>query len=150
MITRRNFMQSGILAAIGSCTLGLTGKVFGQTLLADDLFLIPPESLNDPILTLTSEHFVPFINTTFQFRHSQIPGNIILRLVDVHRPKINNSDKGVRGESYSLLFDAERTIHVEQLIYDVSHNGLGKFSLFIAPVLPEPNLYEAVVNRLSR
>ena len=155
MINRRNFIQVGALAAVGAYSLGLTGKVFGQKSIADDSFIIPSGILGDPVLTFSSEHFEPFINTTFQIKNPLLlPRRTVdLQLIQVKKTESKfNKEEGIRGNSYSLLFKAERpsAVRIEQSIYEFSHGGLGKFSLFIAPVLPEPNIYEAVINHLSR
>lgn len=154
MITRRNFIQVGSLAAVGAYSLGLTGRVFGQKSIEDNSFIIPSGILEDPVLTFSSEHFEPFINTTFQIRNPQLMRRTVdLQLIQVKKTESEfNKAEGIRGSSYSLLFKAERpsAARIEQSIYEFSHGGLGKFSLFIAPVLPEPNIYEAVINHLSR
>lgn len=152
MITRRNFIQIGTLAAVGGYSLGLTGKIFGQMSGLDDSFILPSDILGDPVLTFSSEHFESFINTIFQIQNPQTRSRSVdLRLIQVKKwqSKFNRA-KGLRGESYSLLFEAERSAPIEQSIYEFSHGGLGKFSLFVAPVSPEPNRYEAVINHLSR
>lgn len=151
MINRRNFIKVSALAAIGTYSSGIGSKVFGQIQLPDDSYLIPPKSLGDPVLSFTSEHFAPFINTSFQINRPQAQKSANLRLVQVRNTQSRfKAAESIRGESYSLLFESEGSRRIEPAIYDFSHTGLGRFSIFISPVTSEPNLYEAVISHLNR
>ncbi len=80
----------------------------------DDSFIIPSDILGDPILTFSSEHFESFINTSFQIQNPQIRRITELRLIQVKKWQSKfNSAKGLRGESYSLLFEAERAAPIK-------------------------------------
>jgi hypothetical protein len=53
-------------------------------------------------------------------------------------------------ESFSLLFTGAKDGELEQNVYDVSHNALGDFALFLVPVGRDAEgcKYEAVFNNL--
>lgn len=66
MITRRHFIEMFGLTAVAGLSLTPIGKVFAQTAQTDELFLIPGESMSDPVYLFTSNHFKPFINSDFK------------------------------------------------------------------------------------
>jgi hypothetical protein len=145
MISRRNFIKFGALSTIGGFALGIPGKLFGKTPGAGGLNL-----LSNSASIYTSKSFAPFVNTNFQIRHEDIEGYKNLRLLEVK--DLNNQAnnlKGFTGESFSLLFKSTNTGQIEGKVYAVSHDSLGEFSLFIAPVTIEPDHYEAVIFRLN-
>lgn len=149
MITRRDFIQTLGFAAIAGASLNLGGSAFGQTLKTGDLYLLPTESLSDPLLYLTGEHFTPFIDTEFQIRLEGSRRAETLRLIGIKefRSKANDA-KGVQGSSFSLLFENTREAQLAQNVFEFSHAALGTFTLFLSPVNKEPNRYEAVINHL--
>jgi hypothetical protein len=149
MITRRNFIQTLGLAAVAGVSLNLGSTAFGQTLQADDLFLVPTESMSDPLLSFTSGHFTPFINTDFQIRRAGSRRTETLKLIDVKdfQSKANQA-KSVQGDSFSLMFSNTRATKLVGQSFEFSHPALGTFTLFLSPVNKEPNQYEAIINHL--
>jgi hypothetical protein len=149
MITRRNFIEMLGLTTAGALALNLSGKAFAQTHDANKLFSLPPESLSDPVLSFTSAHFTPFIDTDFQVKEAGAAQTETLRLLDVKEvPLKANLAKGVQGDSFSLLFDNTRAAKFDGNNFEFSHPSLGAFTLALMPVTAEPNLYEAVINHL--
>ena len=149
MISRRSFIKTGAVAAVSGYVLGSTDNLLGQ-MLQNDGMIIPSESLSDPLLTFVSEHFKPFVNTNFKLQSSEMDDYQTLRLIEVKDTKLkSNMLKGYKGESFSLFFESNSKMPIEGKTYDISHNGLGEFSLFIQPVTSEPNLYEAIINRIN-
>lgn len=151
MITRRNFIHAlGLVTAAGA-TLNLSGAAFGQTASSDNYFPIPGESLNDPVLSFTSAHFTPFINTDFEIRQENSRRKESLRLLNVKdlERKINMAD-GIQGDSFSLLFFSPREAMLKAGQFEFTHFSLGIFTLTINPVSADPNRYEAVINHLRR
>ena len=151
MITRRNFIHSIGLASVAAVTLNLSGTAFGQKSNESGYFSIPAESLTDPVLSLKSEHFTPFINTDFEIRHENLRRTEILRLLNVKElERKANQAEGVQGDSFSLMFFSPRGKKIESGQFEFSHFSLGAFSLTISRVSAEPNRYEAVINHLQR
>lgn len=150
MTTRRNFLRFGALAAVGSMFSGLGSKAFGQVFESGDVNLLPGQTIGDPLLTLRFEHFQPFVNTVFEIRNSRLRKGTTLWLKQVkeHFSKFNQSE-GHNIESFSLSFEPVDGTQIPAGIYEFDHAGLGKFSLFVAPVSPDPNCYEAVITRLN-
>ena len=148
MITRRNFIQKlGLTAIAAGASLNIGGRAFGQMLKADDLFLIPSESMSNPLLTFTSADFTPFINTDFQVRQEGLRRTELLRLIDVKDFQNGDSQRKIsQGNSFSLMFYNTRSAKIVQNQLEFSHSVLGKFTLFLAPVNKEPNRYEAIIN----
>ena len=137
------------LTAVGGVSLLMAGKAFGQTFKSDDLFALPSESLSDPVLSFTSAHFTPFINTRFEARLAggrRTERLILLNVKEVERKA--NQAKGVQGDSFSLMFASERATKIEQARFEFSHPALGAFQLTLMPVSAEPNRYEVVINHL--
>lgn len=149
MITRRNFIQKLGLTAVVGASLTAGGAAFGQTLKTDDLFALPPETLSNPVLSFTSAHFTPFIGTDFQLRQQGKRRTETLTLLKVDEiQRKNNLEKGIQGESFSLLFSNTSETKLAGQSFELSHPAFGVFTLFLSPVNKEPNLFEAIINHL--
>ena len=150
MITRRNFIEMLGLTTVGGLSLTLAGKkAFGQTFQSDDLFPLPSASLYDPLMTFTSAHFTPFINSEFPARLEgarRIERLMLLEVKELERKK--NLEKGFTGESFSLMFANQRAAPLAGNRLEFNHPSLGEFSLTLVPVSAEPNRYEAIINHL--
>lgn len=143
-LTRRHFV--GIAGA--TLTAGLvTGRVLGQQAVANGLFPIPVESMNDPLNYLQMEHFVPFAGTTFRAVKGDEVVNLDLLSVD-RGPKASRTTRAGRGAAFSLLFRSLPGLSGG--IYSFDHATLGRFSMFVSPVGLAGTKYEAVVNRNSQ
>lgn len=148
MITRRNFIQTLGLTAVAGASLNLGGKAFGQNK-SDDLFSLPSESLSNPVLSFTSAHFTPFINTDFQAVQEGMRRTETLRLLNVKEVLLKeNLAKNVQGISFSLMFAATGQTKITGNNFEFSHPSLGAFALVLMPVSAEPNRYEAIINHL--
>ena len=135
MITRRNFIQALGLATIAGAAINLNSTVLGQTRKSNDLFPIPEEILSDPVLSFTSAHFIPFINTDFEVRQENMRRVESLRLLDVREvERKSNLANGVKGNCFSLLFFNPRGAKLKTGQFEFSHFSLGNFTLTISPV----------------
>ena len=149
MITRRNFIEMFGITAVAGLMLNSPVNIFGQRRDTGDSFLIPPESMSDPVFSFTSAHFTPFINTDFEIRQEGEQGTETLRLLDVKEVQRKaNLAKGVQGDSFSLMFSNTRGTKLAGDSFEFSHPSLGLFKLNLLPVSAEPNRYEAVINHL--
>lgn len=150
MINRRNFIGLLGLTTVSGASLNLAGKAFGQEKLSsDELFSLPPESLSDPILSFTSAHFMPFVDTDFEVRQNGARRVETIKLLNVKEVlRKENMAKGVAGDSFSLMFAGTRRTNLSAGSFEFSHPSLGAFTLALMPVSAEPNRFEAVINHL--
>jgi hypothetical protein len=151
MFTRRNFIQALGLASVAGVAINLCGTALGQTSKSMDWFPIPAESISDPVLSFTSEHFLPFINTDFQIRQENSRRTETVRLLDVKEiTRKANLAEGIQGDCFSLLFYSLRGTKLKSGQFEFTHFSLGTFNLTMMPVSAEPNRYEAVINHQRR
>lgn len=149
MITRRNFIGLLGLATVSGASLNLAGKAFGQKLSPNELFSLPAESLSDPVLSFTSAHFTPFVNTEFAVRQNGARRVETVKLLNVKEMQSQgNMAKGIGGDSFSLMFSGMRRTKLAAGSFEFSHPSLGAFTLVLMPVSAEPNRYEAIINHL--
>jgi len=148
-VSRRKFLLfSG--AAVLSAAIVLPGQnIFGQSLISDKLFSLPPESTNDALNYLRREHFESVVNTFFQFQTDE--GRAFrLQLLSVENlRREENERQGYSGESFSLIFESSKKSKIAQQNFQVNHDTLGQFMLFIVPVGLKGNRYEAIINRID-
>ncbi len=137
MISRRKFVKFGALAAAGGYVIGLPGKLYGSVSGARSTGFV------------SAEHLVPFINSKFRFRHSEMKGSKVLRLLEVKNMKPKTAALGAKKcDSFSLFFQSEDAEKIEGKIYEISHERAGEMSLFVSPVTPNRNYYEAIISRV--
>jgi len=148
-INRRKFFVKSGIAALGAVVVLPSANIFGQTSETGKSFPIPSDSTNDPFVYLSREHFESVVNTIFQF-HPAEGRAFKLQLIAAEDSSLKaNVEQGMTGKSFSLLFENGGKTRFPQGIYEVSHDTLGRFSLFIAPVGLRGTRYEAIVNRVN-
>ena len=126
-----------------------SNNLFGQTVKTENVFPIPSESSGDALNYLRREHFEALVNTDFDFQPDEgRPFNLKLLQVE-NLSRTANEKQGFRGDSFSLLFEGSQKAKIPQGVFQVNHDLLGKFSLFIVPVGLRGNRYEAIVNRIN-
>jgi hypothetical protein len=107
------------------------------------------DSMLHPGGTPGLEEFRRFLNTRFTVQTGG--GQAILTLVQaVKSPSVTVSPEMAGNENFTLLFHGARHSRLSQNTYAFEHSGLGRFSIFIAPVgLPAEthHCYEAVFSR---
>ena len=93
---------------------------------------------------LTRDRFYECLNTSFRLVEGPQAG-LALNLVQVS--ELRTSPK---YEMFSLLFDGPAEYPLQQRIYQLENDRLGKMELFLVPVGREKEVfhYEAVFNRL--
>ena len=130
------------------------GSVFGQHPSAeqDGLFKVPVESQAD--YRLTEETFLQYINTRFRIQISPLTA-VNLELIRVSRRAPSSSAKPAKTpklDCFSVVFRGPSKTALESKTYQVEHNQMGAFDLFIGPVNEhsKQRLYEAVFNRLEQ
>jgi hypothetical protein len=148
-ISRRKFFRNAGIAAFASAVLLPPPKIFGQTLQSERFFPIPPESTNDPFNYLRRDHFVAVVNSVFRFQSAE-GRSFNLQLIAADDLSLGaNAKQGMTGESFSLLFEGSKKSKIPQGEYEVAHDSLGAFRLFIVPVGLRGNRYEAIINRIN-
>jgi len=148
-ITRRNFLLYSGAAALSATVVLPSKNVFGQSFKTEPLFPIPPESTDDALNYLRREHFEALVNTVFEFQ-SDDGRNSNLNLILVENLTLRaNQKQGLTGDGFSLLFEGSKKAKIRQGVYQVKHDLLGKFSLFIVPVGLRVDRYEAIINRIN-
>jgi hypothetical protein len=141
-LSRRHFIGVAGVAAVA----GLATSAAAQSRdVAGGLFPIPVSASDDPLTYLTSEHFTPFIGTSFRGRGSSGTAAFTLIAVD------DNAAKG-RTETvtngYTLIFSARGRAADD--IYTFDHASLGKLRLFISGFGLAGSKYQAIINRLKQ
>jgi hypothetical protein len=148
-ISRRKFLLNSGAAAFSAAIILPGQNIFGQTAINEQAYAIPPESTNDALNYLRREHFESVVNTFFQFQTEE-GRNLKLQLLAIENLRREENDQqGFGGESFSLLFEGTKKSKIAQGNYQVSHDTLGQFMLFIVPVGLRGNRYEAIINRIN-
>jgi hypothetical protein len=96
-------------------------------------------------LEFTEEEFSKHLNTKFKVRRDD--GSIDLELVEVRPYSIKtNEEKGM--SRFSLLFDGPSDAALSQASYQVDHQEMGTFDIFLVPIAASEKgfSYEAVFN----
>ena len=94
---------------------------------------------------LVARHFQPHEGTVFRLLVDGEPGPR-LRLTEITIVPADGD-----GRSFSLVFRQEDGRPFIQRMYDLRHEGMGDVSVFLVPLLPDPDgraYYESVFNRL--
>ena|SRR5215216_4606513 len=74
------------------------------------------------------------------------------KIVELEMVEAKDLGSNKRQERFSLLFRGPLDVALEQRIYNIEHDRMGSFDLFIVPVgiYESGRDYEAVFNRLIR
>jgi hypothetical protein len=74
------------------------------------------------------------------------------KVVEVELIEVSELRENQRQERFSLLFRGPRETLLPQQLYNLRHESLGEFELFLVPVAEAPDgfVYEAVFNRLRK
>ena len=156
-ISRRFFLKSGTLTAIAAGVVSRPNLLaFGQrrTQSTNIGYQIPIKAQQQPTFMFTRATFDPYVGGIFQAPDAR--GKMVsLTLLSATSNKPSATTKISTGtkretDSFSLMFQAARTLPEFTSIHTVSHPALGKFDLFLTPH-PQAGggmLYEAVFNHI--
>ena len=89
--------------------------------------------------------YVPLVGTAFEV-HRPEGGAVGVELVDA------TELPGGGGECFSLVFRGQADASLDQRTYQMEHDSLGEFPLFLVPIGPAEDgrpRFEAVINRLG-
>ncbi len=153
-LSRREFVRLGSLSALSAgLTLGIIESAFGQKGSGNNQsgFAIPYESQLDPLFHMGKATFTQHLNTRFVID----PGytfpveTILIEVKDLRSAAARK--RNVSGQDCFLLtFRAHNENLVKQGTYQVKHDALGTFELFVVPFKNNDGVlfFEAVINRL--
>jgi len=125
-------------------------------------FDIPKEALNDPVASLSSSKFEPYLWQWFRILKNGLePADI--RLIEISErtspiairtAKIGDTDAAAvkaSADSFSIVFFGYRP-QLKQEVYTFKHAVLGTFDLLLVPIGKDQTgfYYEAVFNRLVK
>ena len=152
-VTRRQFLSTGTLVGLSAVfpTDGII-SVFAQQPDAGqhEHFKVPPEIQPDE--RLTEENFSRYLNSDFRFSTSPFTA-VSLQLVNVKRWEASDTPQAQKTklDSFSVLFKGPQKPALESNVYQVTHDGMGTFELFISPVndRKKQRIYQAVFTRFS-
>jgi hypothetical protein len=141
MKTRRRFLLDGSAILLGAM---FTPVTFAST------WFRPMKAVSVADLHLST--FEPHLNTLFAVKLAD-GQELGLELAAVHSNDRKKSEAhGDDGERFSLVFRGPREKLIGQGMYAFAHPGIGRFELFIVPVVSRDQSrasYEAVFNRLG-
>ena len=151
-VSRRQFLSTGTLVSLSAVFPGQgIISVFAQQPEAGQhgQFKVPPEIQADE--RLTEENFSRYLYSEFRFSTSPFTA-VSLQLVNVKRwaPDTPQAQK-TKLDSFSVLFKGPRKTALESNTYQVTHDWMGTFELFISPVndRKKERIYQAVFNRFQ-
>ena len=142
-ISRRNFFKIGGLSAVTAFVLGK--PAFGQT------GAVGRSVLADQLAGLLGRDFRAQIGSTFNFYAGTVLTQAVL--TDVNTFANSSARKGAVQKTnsgcFSLRFEVASSDPLEQATYDVRHDVLGNFPLFLVPgaAANGQHLLHAVLNR---
>lgn len=154
-ISRRRFLQTGVLVAVTASTpIGTLAQVADKAARAQSkgapYHPIPYASRLDPVFYLKQSSFAPYLNTQFRVRSASSKQAATLTLVAVADLRTSKTKQDEDG--YSLLFTGPLTKPLAQDTYRLTHAALGQFSLLLVRVVARDGAqahYEAIINRLQ-
>jgi hypothetical protein len=157
-LSRREFVRLGSMCAFSaSLSLGFINQALGQKRSgASDKtgsdFTIPLEAQRDPLFFMTERTFSQYVETKFIID----PGftfpieTTLVEVMDLRSATARK--KNILGqECFLLKFQINGENSTGQGTYQVKHDALGTFELFVVPSKDsEGRLYlEAVINRIT-
>jgi hypothetical protein len=152
--SRRNFLQT--TAAVAAFVVAGGGyRAFGQER-SDDLFRVPAEVFSESLYSMTMRQAEALLGTTFTTTLSEVETVLGGRSVRLTLTQVNslerkaNSILGCYGESFSLIFEAQQRVALEQGIYRMSGGGLVLGSVLLVPTGITRDKYEIIINHVTR
>src|SRR5205085_6235398 len=156
-VTRRTFLRSGSLSALGAALLLRNYRsALGQKLKSSNPtidFPIPYEAKLDPVFNYSIATFESYIGSSFSARGQG--RNVKMTLVGVRNRNTKATSKMPTtktrpSDCFSLLFSAPAPLAEFTTIHTLNHGALGKFDLFLVQSEDAQGqlFYEAIINHL--
>lgn len=155
VLSRREFVRGSLCAVSAGLALGMTGQAMAQSRhkspqIPDAGFAIPMEAQNDPLFFMTQRTFSQYLETKFLIDpgYTSPIETTLIEVKDIRSPHARK--KNVAGqECFLLTFRNDGRKTVKQGTYQVRHEALGTFELFVVPSEDREGrkFFEAVINR---
>lgn len=152
-LSRRIFLRTGTLSALAAgCALSPGVKSFARDPFRPSPAAdaeIPYEATLNPVFHYTRETFEPYVGGLFRGSSSYLK---LLR-VSGYSPASGTrltTERALPTDSFTLTFQAGRSLLERNSVYLLEHAALGKFSLFMTRYvdLRGQIFYEAVINHV--
>lgn len=156
-LSRRDFIRLGSLCVIsGGFSLGIVNKVTGQqrTVFPDNTttgFAVPFAAQRDPLFFMSRQTFSQYLETKFIIDPGfSYPIETTLVEVKDTRSATARKQNTPGQECFMLTFRLEGEKTVKQGTYQVRHDALGTFELFVVPSEESDGrkFLHAVINRV--
>jgi hypothetical protein len=138
-LTRRTFLRKGAMTvfltglALDSIPLILAQKGIKHDPRLD--FPVSPEAQQEPVFSFTSATFQPYLNDPITLRAgANSVGATLVKIRDwAPNPKLAKLTARARNsDSFVLIFEADGQLTDLTSVYDVQHQTLGTFPLFLS------------------
>jgi len=148
-MNRRNFLHSLAVASAFAAT-GSVSRVLAQKGDGRGLFPVPAEAYSNSLYSMNSRQLEAFLGREFTVTAADGSGfGLTLREVNTAERKAN-AIRGSYGDSFSLIFEGEEKLQLEQDVFDFAIEGLEPFSALVVPTGRRRKQYEIVVNHVTR
>ncbi|MBV9957176.1 MAG: hypothetical protein JO360_02090 [Acidobacteria bacterium] len=154
--SRREFIRAGSLLALSAgLSLGLAKATLSQRKGAasprnDGNIEIPQQSKRDPIFHMSRQTFTPYLNTTFLVDPGyRFPLETELVKVTDLRSATDQQRNAPGKDCFVLTFKINGEETLKQGTYQIRHDALGVFELFLVPTANKQGelFFEATFNR---
>jgi hypothetical protein len=148
-MNRRNFLHS-LTVAFTFAAAGGVNEVFAQKAGRGLLFPIPAEAYSNPLFSMSARQLEALIGREFTITASDGTSvGLVLKEVNSDERK-TNAIRGSYGESFSLVFEGDEKLQLNQDIFDFAVDGMQPFSALVVPTGRRRKQYEIVINHVTR
>jgi len=157
-LSRRSFLHVGGMLGLAALAQGALAPLAlaGQRHKNRDLgsgvgFVVPKQTLNDPLYLMTRAMFTENLYTKFAFSLGGVKLGyfVLVDVIDTNPAFVPSNPTSVR-ECFSLVFQGPKGLPLRQETYTITHSKLGTFQLLTVPGAAGATglHYEAVINRV--
>ena len=148
-MNRRNFLHS-LTVAFAFAAAGGVNEVFAQKAGRGLLFPVPAEAYVNPLFSMSARQVETLIGREFTITASDGTSvGLVLKEVNSDERK-TNAIRGSYGESFSLVFEGDEKLQLNQDIFDFAVDGMQSFSALVVPTGRRRKQYEIVINHVTR
>jgi hypothetical protein len=148
-MNRRNFLHS-LAVASAFAAVGSTRGVLAQKPDRRGLFPVPAEAYSNSLFSMSPKQLEPLVGRVFTVTAADgSVSGLTLKEVNASEGK-TNAIRGSYGESFSLIFEGEDKLQLDQDVFDFAVDGMAPFSALVVPTGRRRKQYEVVVNHVTR
>lgn len=157
-VSRRRFLKTCALSALGAGgAVGLGPAAFGQDSARPNPaldFAVPFEAQQSPAFYYTRQTFEPYVGGVFRGWAGRTAVDLVLLSVTDYAPATTTkitTTRPPRIDTFSLTFQANRSLSTLTDMHKLEHAALGRFVLNMKRSVDERGriFYEAVISHLS-